>query len=389
MPDPGNGRTPAPTTGRAPGPAERGTIDQLLYGLVRDVRAEAQNIARALVPVQAALDLVDAASRGRELKRTLEHAERVLAENSIVIAERLARIRSVFEEAPRLYDRVGDAVTTLENEWREVQDAVTWGASPDADEVQPPLLRAAAALREIEWQAGLISVPIRVNQHLQTKRIGGQLRFHESFRDEIGDDERRTALLAFLAQHPASFSGVVDVPTGVIYRVATQPWRRAASWIGLGLAATLGGYAVIWLVTAGLDAVGLGASIPGLGPGRAGELLAAYVGMLAGVLIHVVVEALKQAQRRGSGSFLALEDWFLWVHVRETALLVGILVGLGRAGRARIDAVDARQHLVHHRVRGGLQPRQLPGPVHYALRRGGAVGRRRGDRSREGHLTGR
>jgi hypothetical protein len=38
-----------------------------------------------------------------------------------------------------------------------------------------------------------------------------------------------------------------------------------------------------------------------------------------------VVDALKQAQRRGAGSFLALEDWFLWVHVREAALLVGIV----------------------------------------------------------------
>jgi hypothetical protein len=331
LPDGGNGRTPAPTGPSGPAgtrdsaAAERGSIDQLLYGLVRDVRAEAQNIARAIAPVQAALDLADAATRKRELARALTGANRVLTENSGIIEQRLVRIRDVFAESPRLYDRTGDAVTTLENQWREVLDAVSWGNAPDAEEVRPRLVRAAAALREIEWQAGLISVPIRVNQHLQTKRIGGQLRFHDAFRDEIGDDERRTALLSYLAEHPASFSGVVDVPTGVIYRVAPQPWRRAASWIGLGLAATVGGYAVIWLLTAGLEAVGLGASIPGLGPGRAGELLAAYVGMLAGVLVHVVVEALKQAQRRGSGSFLALEDWFLWVHVRETALLVGIL----------------------------------------------------------------
>lgn len=313
-------RTPAPI-----GSSDRGTIDQLLYGLVRDVRAEAQNIIRALAPVQAALDLTDATARDTELVSAIATAERVVAENSAVIGERLVRIRDVFEESPRLYDRVGDAVTTLENEWREVAAALSWPSAPDADEVRPRLTRANAALREVEWQAGLISVPIRVNQHLRTKRIGGQLRFHDAFRDEIGDDEKRTALLGYLAQHPASFSGVVDVPTGVIYRVASQPWRRAASWVGLGLAATVGGYLVIWLLTTGLAQLGLAGAIAGLGPDRAGELLGAYVAMLAGVLVHVVVDALKQSQRSGAGSFLALEDWFLWVHVREAALLVGIL----------------------------------------------------------------
>ena len=307
------------------GPSPHSGIDHLFYALVRDVRAEAQNIARALVVVQAALDLGDADLRRRELVAALASKQRVIADNAGVIEERLARIRDVFEESPRLYDRTGDSVTTLENHWHEVAAAISWPSDPEPEEIRPSLRRAFEGLREVEWHAGLITVPIRLRQHLETKRIGGQVRFHDAFRDEIGDDERRAALLAYLAEHPASFSGVVDVPSGVIYRTAPQPGRRAASWIGLALAVSVGGYAVIWLLTSGLAQLGLGTAVPGLGPDRAGELLGAYVAMLAGVLVHVVVEALKQAQRRGPGSFLALEDWFLWVHVREAALLVGIV----------------------------------------------------------------
>jgi hypothetical protein len=296
------------------------------FGLVRDIRAEAQNLVRMLDPVRAALQLQDPTAQQAELARTLVEADRVIAANETVIDERIAAVRDLFAKAPRLYDGAGDAVTELENQWREMRHALSWPSKFTAIDIASRIDGAETHFREIEWQAALVTVPNRVRQHLRTKRVGGQLRFHDAFRDEITDEAQRVRLLSYLSQHAASFSGVVDVPSGVIYRVAPKPRRRVASWVAIGLLATVGGYLFVLVLTRGLPEIQLTlGGISGITPERFSELMGAYWGLLIGAVTHIVVEAIKQQQRGDSSSFLALEDWFLWVHVRETSLIVGVL----------------------------------------------------------------
>jgi hypothetical protein len=156
--------------------------------------------------------------------------------------------------------------------------------------------------------------------------VGGRLRFHEAFRDEIEDEGQRVNLLLYLREHAASFSGVVDVPSGVIYRIAPAAWRRVASWVMVVALATVGAYGFVYFVTHGIPAIQLTFNgIAGLGEARFPELMSAYWGLLVGATAHIVIEAVKVGQRSDSTSFQALEDWFLWGHVRETALIVGIV----------------------------------------------------------------
>lgn len=297
-----------------------------LFGLVRDVRAEVQNIARALAPVRVALTLEDPAAQAAELKRAMERLARVMAENTPVIDERFTAMRALVEARSALYDAAGDAITELENQWREMQAILGWQATPAQAELMGRLGRVQAQLREIEWQAAVITIPNRVRQHLQTKRTGGQLRFHEAFKDELTDEQLRVDVLRYLREHAASFSGVVDVPSGVIYRIAPRPRRRAASWLVLLALATIGAYAFVYLLTHGIPSLELAfGGIAGLEPERLPELMGAYWGLLVGSLAHLVIAAVKQEQHGDSGSFRALEDWYVWVHVREMALIIGIL----------------------------------------------------------------
>jgi hypothetical protein len=313
-----------------PGPAPVGTGGDdpylHLFGLVRDIRAEAQNIARALAPVRAALALENPVAQAAELQQTMEGLSRVMSENAPVIDQRFAALRGLVEARSALYDAAGDAITELENQWREMQAALTWSAVPAPAELLGRLGRVEARLREIEWQAAVITVPNRVRQHLRTKRTGGQLRFHEAFKDELSDEHLRVDVLRYLREHAASFSGVVDVPSGVIYRIAPGPRRRAASWLLLVGLATIGAYGFVYALTHGVPSMELAfGQIAGLEPERFPELMGAYWGLLIGSLAHLVIAAVKQEQRGDPGTFRALEDWFVWVHVREMALIIGIL----------------------------------------------------------------
>jgi uncharacterized protein involved in cysteine biosynthesis len=58
---------------------------------------------------------------------------------------------------------------------------------------------------------------------------------------------------------------------------------------------------------------------------RQNELWAAYIFVVGGVLFHLLVEAVKQAQRSTDKAFLALGHWMTWIHVRETSLGITIL----------------------------------------------------------------
>lgn len=324
--------TPSPTSaGRADGAASV----YRLYGLVRDIRVETQNISRSLAPVRAALALTDPDAQAAELSRAIAEARDVVLENASIVADRFVALRDLVNTDPVIYDSAGDAVTELENQWREVLRAVDLPDKPTVTEIGRRLERVDTHLQGLEWQAALVTIPNRVRQHLGTKRVGGRLRFHEAFRDEIEDEGQRVNLLLYLREHAASFSGVVDVPSGVIYRIAAHAWRRVLSWVVIVGLATAGAYGFVWFITYGVEAIELDLSdIPGLGRDRFPELMSAYWGLLVGATAHIVIEAVKVGQRSDSTSFQALEDWFLWGHVREQALIVGvvslyaILVGL-------------------------------------------------------------
>ncbi len=174
------------------------------------------------------------------------------------------------------------------------------------------------------WQAAVVSMPPRVNAHLETLDVGGQLDFNEAFADELPAEPARRRFLEILQSHPGSVTGAVDAERGVIYKAAQGP-RRIFSYVLLLVLVGPAALAFINFATTGSGELGVPLDWLFKGESRQPELWSAYVFVVLGVVFHLLVEAVKQAQRSTDKAFLALGHWLTWIHVRETSLAITIL----------------------------------------------------------------
>ena len=51
----------------------------------------------------------------------------------------------------------------------------------------------------------------------------------------------------------------------------------------------------------------------------------ASAGLLLGGVAHLLVNSLKQAREKTGSGLVAVQDWLLWVHVKESALLMSVV----------------------------------------------------------------
>jgi hypothetical protein len=82
----------------------------------------------------------------------------------------------------------------------------------------------------------------------------------------------------------------------------------------------LAGVVVLWLyewITS--------SNIPSFKAVFGGLLLKGYLFIVLGSLAHILVDAVKQARAQSRASFRAIDDWILWVHVREVPILSSIV----------------------------------------------------------------
>jgi hypothetical protein len=199
--------------------------------------------------------------------------------------------------------------------------AAPW-AAPDTDTIVRTSERVQAALEELVFSAAFLTIPPRVNRHLELLRIRQSLDFHATFADELPRKDDRDRVLAYLQAHPAGIAGVVDADRGVIVHASTSIRRRAVSYAVIVGAISLGA-----LVTFVLPQIGiwLGRADWPFDASRAPELLVTYVLVFVGALAHLAVQVLKQGRLDNAPTFTALEEWTLWLHVNELAILGSVL----------------------------------------------------------------
>ncbi len=319
---------PAPTeAARARDAAARArdrAARQRLRGLVRDVRAHAQAIVDVLPPVRTALALTDEDARDKELKEALLEFRHITRERIRSIDLCRTDARAVLDAAPSVYDASGDTVTSLETAWERAKRALDRMASGDAAVVRARLDQVDEAIGQMLWQAALITMPPRVNAHLETLDVGAQLDFGDAFADELPTATARRRFLEILQSHPGSVTGEVDAERGIIYKAA-HGGRRIFSYVLL--LALIGPLALLFInfVASGSRELGVPGDWLIKGPNRQAELWGAYLFVVFGVVFHLLVEAVKQAQRSTDKAFLALGHWLTWIHVRETSLAITIL----------------------------------------------------------------
>jgi hypothetical protein len=286
-----------------------------LFGLARDIRVDCQNLGTALTSLQEAIEA--RASTKQDVDRELKMFRMVLKRCEDQIANRAAEIHKLLEIDPETYDAVGDEIAQICNTWETVSylcselHSSTALQKPAIDPADVPALsaqikRVREPLHQILKIAGYLTIPHRLNHHLEETPRGRPVKFREVFADELEQGDL-DALFQQISNYGLLFDGLLDPSTGFVYSASRKPWRRKLSAI----------QAFALLV---LPAVALAIGQPG------GWKLwtKVYLAAGAGLLLHFVLGAIKQS-RNDKAVSSPLMDWALWIHVKSFQVTLTIL----------------------------------------------------------------
>jgi hypothetical protein len=297
-----------------PVPVPRATGgEKRVIAFLRELREEIQYLQEGLEKVKAAVALTDPQARIAVVGAALESKER-FDRSQLAIDQRLSAVQDVFRESEGLHANYGDVIVEIGNRWETI--AAHW---PKGDEEAAKLLARITEVDQemarIVYLCALLTVPERVNQNLAAMRVGQAMDFRMQFKDEVPDEAQGKKILEYLGLHPNLVNGLVDIPSGVVYRSSASPARR---WASIGAFAVFLALPVAVMYIPGLLAA-MGVTTP------VKSLLQTYAGIAAGSFVHIAITMLKQQRSGNSGSVILLTDWLLWVHVKETAIVFGIV----------------------------------------------------------------
>ena len=183
----------------------------------------------------------------------------------------------------------------------------------------------AEALEAVRIAIRDLLLPYRLKIQLHELRVGQSVDFKKDYEDELPKIDDRVALLTELSRRSQSFrEGVFDVPGQRVWRRSASAAWRAVTCLAIPVFAVL--------VGGGLAAASL-LPLEEWHLDDAGDVLAAYGLVLAGVLAHLVVENIKQAQAK-TVPIIAIGETIDWLHLRWAGLLwsfapvVVVVVGL-------------------------------------------------------------
>jgi hypothetical protein len=205
---------------------------------------------------------------------------------------------------------------------------------PDVAVLQSQTAAAKESVSRVIKHAGQMSVPDLVAGHLDEMRTGWALDFHEHFAEEFPDPDQRQLLLNELAMHPKSIpTGVIDLKAGLIYKKV--PGKLGKLTVIAPLAwAVLGGLIILFI--AGV-ATKLKLDEWNLTNGH--RMLAAYIVALAGAVIHIMFETVKQ-QQNGHVQILAIGRGLDWLNIRWLGLALSFLAIVVTVVGLRVLNVD-------------------------------------------------
>jgi hypothetical protein len=276
-----------------------------LLAKLRDIREELTAIDRLLMSYDSASD-ADRPVRENELVT-------VIAAERGGIDTRLAAATGMIDQDPELASRCSDSVIRIDNLWAAYCRG--WDGRPAGGATAELRTDLRACILEIAF----LTVPARVNQDLDTLRVGGRMSFYDEFADELPDRDMATEILVWMSRHPKTVEGVIDLAGGTVVRADPRAWRQ---FLSAGMVLALGGLMVLIASqsTHWLDWLDL----PARAELRGAEFVRGVLVAYGGAVLHIGIAALKQqrsASANGARTFTALGNVLMWVHVNESALL--------------------------------------------------------------------
>lgn len=292
-----------------------------IYGLYQDIRAESQNLRNLLLEIKDKTD-----------ENTIKTAQKIFQNNRDRISERLAATNILLEGHSSIYEWMGDTHANIVNFWERfintVPDFTTFPQN------KPEIIdECTGYLCEIVYYCDLVTIPHRTNHHLDSLKVGYGLDFYTYFEDEVCSREQAERILKYLGDHPVGLKGIVDSKQGLILKI-DPPGKRWKSYLIIVLGAIFGGLATAILIAMLRPPEDI-SFIQNLT-----ILVELYFVALLGSVAHIAIDALKEIRSPDRYRFKALDDIFLWIHVKELPILAGIgLLCLGFAGVIWISPV--------------------------------------------------
>lgn len=297
--------------------AERSDSEDRLEVQLQGVSVVAQNLLDHLARIEEAIERDASATHDPTVARAavqdaLERS-RVALRKSKTKALR-SELDELFAECPNLCGNARDAATVtvglseIEDRWPEEQ------VPENVVAIRPAIEASKELLESIVFHATKITIPREVEDRLEKLRIGKAFDFDVSFGSRFTDPERRKQVLDRLKSE--RIGGWVDLASGLIYRL---PRTTAGRFFACAapFAAALAAAAALY---------GFGSLAPddwsGLADGW--QLVAAYGLVLAGAVIHLLVENVKQDQI-GSAPVLAVSDGIYWLCLYWLGLSLSVL----------------------------------------------------------------
>ncbi|HEX3282265.1 MAG TPA: hypothetical protein VHR36_13605 [Pyrinomonadaceae bacterium] len=302
-----------------PATSGRTQNDCLSFGLLREIRTDAQYLQNLFEETMGLAAKLDAAGRAALMERML--GDRMQARINYPIGRNLDAFEALFGADHVQREWGSDAIECIRLNWLQVMDL--WpNAALTFDEQRQAIDQAQVCLDQIIYQCASLTLSPRVNDTMANLRVGQPLDFDFVFGSELPRNvEKRKRLLLELAQEGGVLaSAVVDVDQGVIYKVAESRAEQRQSAYKLAAFLVLAGALVpLVLVWGSTQSNQLPFAWPDLP-----RLYMLYVVVFLGAGAHVAIDSLKAAKAKTRPDFQAMNDWVLWVHVHYISILWGL-----------------------------------------------------------------
>jgi hypothetical protein len=294
----------------------------LVFERVRRIRTVALDL------LKAADEIIDTLNDTSLIENDAEtRIKYVLTVNKKIISERNSELKDYFEEIDTILEKypefniqssedVSSDITIIRGAWEKA--LLSWpniiqGNPPDKQELLFQLEEVQQSLYTLCITAQILTFPDLVNQKLRDMRIGEKLDFFHEFSDEFYKPEFLPVAWQYLREHSHRVNGFMT-ENGIIYRASPFVPHY---WLSLvlipGIVAL--GCLLIWFVKV-LD-------YPQIPP--VDILFRGYIALMAGGLVHTVVEVWKQFHTDPECAANMLGNWVLWVHVKQVSIISGIL----------------------------------------------------------------
>ena len=252
-----------------------------LIGSLLAIRSSAQSIKRCLDD-----------SREKIVSKSdysVNDEEKIYTYNKEIISKKLDEIDNLLSKCPELEFECADEIIHIKNYWKCLE--YHWPNFTQKKEIHlEDIEKCSECICELIFHCNIITIPPRINNHLDEYHPGQTLDFYTSFRDEVCDEKQSNQIMEYLSKFPKCINGYIDLKSGLVYKAAL-PKKQKYSCFRI-LAVIVIGALLLPAVLAYMSENLLSNSIDFFNCYL--QLIIVYAFIIAGAASHIGLDSVKQ-----------------------------------------------------------------------------------------------